>query len=76
MSTGQAERLVPMIEAVMARANLRFEDLDLIAVTLGPGAFTGVRIGIATAEGLGLASGRPVLGLTSFEAVEIGRAHV
>ena len=72
MSTGQAERLVPMIEAVMARANLRFEDLDLIAVTLGPGAFTGVRIGIATAEGLGLASGRPVLGLTSFEAVAAG----
>ncbi len=72
MSTGQAERLVPMIEAVMARANLGFEDLDLIAVTLGPGAFTGVRIGIATAEGLGLASGRPVLGLTSFEAVAAG----
>jgi tRNA threonylcarbamoyladenosine biosynthesis protein TsaB len=72
MTTGQAERLVPMIAAVMARAAVEFGDLDLIAVTLGPGAFTGVRIGIATAEGLALASGRPVLGLTSFEAVASG----
>lgn len=72
MTTGQAERLVPMIAAVMARAAVEFQDLDLIAVTVGPGAFTGVRIGIATAEGLALASGRPVLGISSFEAVAAG----
>jgi len=72
METGQAERLVPMIEAVMREAGLDFAALDLIAVTLGPGAFTGVRIGIAAAEGLALASGRPALGLSSFAAVAAG----
>jgi tRNA threonylcarbamoyladenosine biosynthesis protein TsaB len=69
MLRGQAEHLVPMIARVMAGARLAFGELDLIAVTLGPGAFTGVRIGIATAQGLALATGSPALGLGSFEAV-------
>lgn len=67
MMRGQAEHLVPMIARVLAAAGIGMGDLDLIAVTLGPGAFTGVRIGIATAQGLALASGVPALGLTSFE---------
>jgi tRNA threonylcarbamoyladenosine biosynthesis protein TsaB len=69
MLRGQAEHLVPMIARVMRAAGLGFGELDLIAVTLGPGAFTGVRIGIATAQGLALATGAPALGLGSFEAV-------
>ena len=69
MLRGQAEHLVPMIARAMAAAGLGFADLDLIAVTLGPGAFTGVRIGIATAQGLALATGLPALGLGSFETV-------
>ena len=69
MARGQPERLVPMIEEVMAEAGLAYDALDAIAVTRGPGGFTGVRIGLATARGLALASGRPVIGLTSFEAV-------
>jgi tRNA threonylcarbamoyladenosine biosynthesis protein TsaB len=69
MLRGQAEQLVPMIARVMASASIAFNALDLIAVTLGPGAFTGVRIGIATAQGLSLATGVPALGLGSFEAV-------
>ena len=69
MLRGQAEHLVPMIARVMAAGALDFGELDLIAVTLGPGAFTGVRIGIATAQGLALATGAPALGLGSFEAV-------
>jgi len=69
MALGQAERLLPMIARAMAAAGLGFQELDCIAVTVGPGAFTGVRIGIAAAEGLALASGKPVLGLTSFETV-------
>jgi len=69
MLRGQAEHLVPMIARVMTAAGLGFGELDLIAVTLGPGAFTGVRIGIATAQGLALATGAPALGLGSFEAV-------
>ena len=69
MARGQSERLLPMIEEVMAEAGLDYAGLDALAVTLGPGGFTGVRIGLAAARGLALASGRPVLGLTSFEAV-------
>ena len=69
MRRGQSERLVPMIREVMVEAGLAFAKLDAIAVTLGPGAFTGVRIGLATARGLALACGRPLLGLSSFLAV-------
>ncbi|MDJ0946222.1 MAG: tRNA (adenosine(37)-N6)-threonylcarbamoyltransferase complex dimerization subunit type 1 TsaB [Kiloniellales bacterium] len=69
MARGQSERLMPMIEEVMAEAGLDYAGLDALAVTLGPGGFTGVRIGLAAARGLALATGRPLLGLTSFEAV-------
>lgn len=72
MGRGQSERLVPMIEEVMAAAGRGYEQLDALAVTRGPGGFTGVRIGLATARGLALALGRPVIGLTSFEAVAAG----
>lgn len=69
MRRGQSERLVPMIEAVMSEAGLAYGSLDAIAVTTGPGGFTGVRIGLATARGLALACGRPLIGVSSFEAV-------
>ena len=72
MARGQSERLVPMVETVMAEAGLAYQALDAIAVTRGPGGFTGVRIGLATARGLALASGRPVIGLDCFEAVAAG----
>ncbi|HEX9881123.1 MAG TPA: tRNA (adenosine(37)-N6)-threonylcarbamoyltransferase complex dimerization subunit type 1 TsaB [Hyphomicrobium sp.] len=63
--TGHAERLVPMIDEVMARAGMAFGDLDRIAVTAGPGTFTGTRIGIAAARGLALATGVAVVGASS-----------
>ncbi len=69
MSRGQSERLVPMIEAVMAEAGIAYPALDAIAVTRGPGGFTGVRIGLATARALALACARPVIGVSNFEAV-------
>ena len=69
MSRGQSERLVPMIEAVMAEAGIAYPALDAIAVTCGPGGFTGVRIGLATARALALACARPVIGVSNFEAV-------
>jgi tRNA threonylcarbamoyladenosine biosynthesis protein TsaB len=69
MERGQAETLVPMIEAVMADAGLAFAALDALAVTVGPGAFTGVRIGLAAAHGLALAQSLPCVGLTTLEAV-------
>ncbi len=69
---GHAEALMPMVEGVMTAAGLEYGDLDLIAVTRGPGTFTGLRIGLAAARGLALACCRPVLGLTSLEALAAG----
>jgi tRNA threonylcarbamoyladenosine biosynthesis protein TsaB len=68
MARGHAEALMPMIERVMAAARLNFSAIDRIAVTTGPGSFTGMRVGIAAARGLGLASGKPVVGLSTLAA--------
>jgi len=67
MDRGQAEELTPMIGRVMAAAGMKFTDLDHIAVTVGPGSFTGLRIGLAAARGLGLAASVPVGGVSSFD---------
>jgi tRNA threonylcarbamoyladenosine biosynthesis protein TsaB len=63
--TGHAERLIPMIGEAMREAQLAFEQLDRIAVTTGPGTFTGTRIGIAAARALALATGAGTVGLSS-----------
>ncbi len=72
MTRGHSERLVPMIEDVMAEAGCDYGSLGAIAVTCGPGGFTGVRIGLATARGLALARGLPVVGIDNFEAIAAG----
>src|SRR3954469_5612836 len=72
MARGHSEALMPMIRAAMRDAALEFDALDLIAATVGPGAFTGIRIGLAAARGLALAAGKPAVGVTSFEAVAEG----
>lgn len=69
MARGHAERLVPLIGDVLAEAGVGYADLDLIAVTVGPGTFTGMRVGLATARGMALALNRPCLGVTSFACV-------
>jgi tRNA threonylcarbamoyladenosine biosynthesis protein TsaB len=65
LETGHAERLMPMLAEVMQEAGLAFGDLERIAITIGPGTFTGVRGTVAAARGLALASGLPVVGATS-----------
>jgi tRNA threonylcarbamoyl adenosine modification protein YeaZ len=65
MSRGQAEALVPLIARVMDGAAIEFAELDRIAVTTGPGSFTGLRIGIAASRGIALASGKPAVGLST-----------
>ena len=69
MDRGQAERLNPMLGEVMAEAGLAFADLSLVAVTTGPGAFTGLRIGLACARAIELAAGVPLAGVTTFAAL-------
>lgn len=67
--TGHAERLVSMVDEVMARAGVSFTDIDRLAVTVGPGTFTGTRIGIAAARGLALSTGIPVVGTSSLSVM-------
>ena len=63
--TGHAERLIPMIGDAMSKAGLDFDRLDRIAVTTGPGTFTGTRIGVAAARALALACGAKTVGVSS-----------
>ena len=75
LSHGHAAALLPLVRAAMADAagaGLGWEALAAVAVTVGPGSFTGIRVGLAAARGLGLARGIPVLGLTSFEVIAAG----
>ena len=74
-TAGHAERLFPMIAEVMEGAGLAFSSIDRIAVTLGPGTFTGVRVGIAAARAFALTTGQPVVGTTSL-AVMAHRADL
>ncbi len=60
---GHAERLMDMVRVAMEDAGLTYGDLDRIAVTVGPGSFTGLRVGIAAARGLALATGAPAVGI-------------
>lgn len=69
MLRGHAEALLPMVDAVMTEAGVAYGALDLIATTVGPGSFTGLRVGLAAARGLALAGGLPIIGVTTLEAL-------
>lgn len=69
MARGHQERLAPMTRAVMADAGVDFIQLRRIGATVGPGSFTGLRVGVAFAKGLGSALGIPAVGVGSLEAL-------
>lgn len=68
MERGHAEACVPLLERVIARAEGGSAAIDRIAVTVGPGSFTGLRVGLSAARAAGLALGRPVVGVTTLAA--------
>ena len=68
MKRGHAEALMPLIARVMKASGVAFAALDRIAVTTGPGSFTGLRVGLSAARGIALAAGKPVVGLTTLTA--------
>jgi tRNA threonylcarbamoyladenosine biosynthesis protein TsaB len=68
MKRGHAEALMPLIGRVIAQSGVAFAALDRIAVTTGPGSFTGLRVGLSAARGIALAAGKPVVGVTTLTA--------
>ncbi|HRP09936.1 MAG TPA: tRNA (adenosine(37)-N6)-threonylcarbamoyltransferase complex dimerization subunit type 1 TsaB [Terricaulis sp.] len=75
MQRGQAERLAPMAQEVIAAAGVSFAQLDRIAVTTGPGSFTGVRVGLSFARALALALGKPCVGVSTLEALALAEGQ-
>jgi tRNA threonylcarbamoyladenosine biosynthesis protein TsaB len=69
MARGHAEALAPLVQETMAQAGLGFADLDRLAVTTGPGTFTGQRVGLAFMRGLRVALKKPLIGITTLEAM-------
>jgi tRNA threonylcarbamoyladenosine biosynthesis protein TsaB len=68
MKRGHAEALMPLIARVVKLAGVAFTRLDRIAVTTGPGSFTGLRVGLSAARGIALAADKPIVGLTTLAA--------
>jgi tRNA threonylcarbamoyl adenosine modification protein YeaZ len=69
MNRGQAEYLVPMINEILENSQTKYQEIDLIVTTIGPGAFTGLRIGLTTAKTLGVTLDKPVAGMTTLEVL-------
>jgi tRNA threonylcarbamoyladenosine biosynthesis protein TsaB len=76
MATGHVERLMPMIEMVMTDAGMAFDELQRIAITNGPGTFTGARIAVSAARALALATGAEIVAISSLELMAMTPAVV
>lgn len=70
MNQGHDARLAPVVEILMQKSGVAFAELDRVAVVVGPGSFTGVRVGVAFARGLSLSLDIPAVGVTSLEAID------
>lgn len=66
---GHAQLLIPLLIELLGTAGMTFADIDRFAVTTGPGSFTGIRVALAAAHGLALGTGKPIIGVTVFEAL-------
>jgi len=76
MGRGQAERLFPLLEEVLAQGGATWHDLTAIGVGTGPGNFTGIRISVSAARGLALSLGVPAIGVSTLEAQAFGTSGV
>ncbi len=72
MARGHAEALLPMVERVREKAGLGFADIDRLAVSIGPGSFAGIRVGLAAARGLALALDLPLVGIGTLKLLAAG----
>lgn len=72
MQRGQAERLFPLLEELLASQDLSLQDLNKLGVGVGPGNFTGIRIAVSAARGLSLSLGIPAVGVDGFEVARFG----
>ena len=66
---GQAEMLVPMIDEVLGKSGYAYSEIERIGITVGPGSFTGLRVGLSTAKALALSLNKPLIGFTTFEII-------
>ncbi|MDZ7823994.1 MAG: tRNA (adenosine(37)-N6)-threonylcarbamoyltransferase complex dimerization subunit type 1 TsaB [Ahrensia sp.] len=69
LDRGQAEHFFPLLEETLNAANIEMSAIDKVAVNIGPGSFTGIRVGVAAARGFGVALNIPVVGVTAFEVI-------
>jgi len=74
MARGQAERLMPLLQDILASQDVAWRDLSRIGVGIGPGNFTGIRISVALARGLALSLGIPAIGVSTLDAIRAGTA--
>jgi tRNA threonylcarbamoyladenosine biosynthesis protein TsaB len=78
VSAGASQLVLPWVQALLEQANMNLNELDAIAVGIGPGAFTGIRLGVAATQGLAISCNLPIVPVTSVDAIaaQLSKTHV